>query len=40
MGKEISEEYDWPSERKWFIEDPHYSGVDGSLQRTKYYLRN
>lgn len=40
MVKEISEEYDWPSERKWCMEDPHTSGVNGPVQRTKYYFRN
>jgi len=40
MGEEISEEYDWSSERKWCMGDPHYSGVDASVPRTKYYFRN
>jgi hypothetical protein len=37
MEKEISEELDWPSEIKWYMEDPHYSGADESVYRNKYY---
>ena len=40
MEKGISEELNWPSERKWYMEDPHYSGVDVSVQRNKCYFRN